>query len=70
MAHCKGKITELKASTHMVLAGEDKDAVKLRKGGKKWLFILKKSLALQPGFLCNSRNQLLQSFGEGVLVSC
>lgn len=34
MAHWKGKITELTASIHMVLAGEDKDAVKLGKGGK------------------------------------
>lgn len=33
-------------------------------------FILKKSLAFQPGFLCNSRNQLLQGFEEGILVSC
>lgn len=32
-------------------------------------FILKKSFAFQPSFTCNSRNQLLQSFGEGILVS-
>lgn len=34
MAHWNGKVTELKAVTHMVLAGEDKDTVKIRKGGK------------------------------------
>lgn len=71
MAHWNGKVTELKARTHMVLlAGEDKDTMKVRKGGKKMAFILKKSLAFQPGFTCNSRIQLLQSFGEGILVSC
>lgn len=32
-------------------------------------FILKKSFAFQPGFTCNSRNQSLQSFEEGILVS-
>lgn len=71
MAHRNGKVTELKASTHMVLAGEHKDTMKSKeRRKKKKAFILKKSLAFQPGLLFNSRTQLLQSFGEGILMSC
>ena len=40
--NCKG--IDLKTSTHMLLAGEDKKMMKIRKGGKKWLsFIVRKS---------------------------
>lgn len=35
MAHRNGKVTELKASTHMVLAGEHKDTMKSKERRKK-----------------------------------
>lgn len=41
MAHWNGKVTELKASTHMVLAGEDSENKERR---KKWLSFSKRAL--------------------------
>lgn len=43
MAHWNGKVTELKASTHMVLAGEDKDSEN-KERRKKWLSFSKRVL--------------------------
>lgn len=45
--NCKG--IELKTSPCVILAGEDKDIMKIRKGGKKWLS-LKKSSAFPAWF--------------------
>lgn len=51
MVYLNCKDIELKTSTHMLLAGEDKDMMQIRKEGKKWLsFILKKNLDFPAWF--------------------
>lgn len=70
MAYLNFKGIGLKTSIHMLLAGEDKDVMKIRKGGKKnsCLSFSKRVLLSQHGFTCNSENQLLRSFREDILV--
>lgn len=42
-AHWNGRVTDLKVSTHMDLAGEKKDTMKVRKRGEKNLSFSKRA---------------------------
>lgn len=68
MAHWNGKVTEVTASTHMVLAEEDKDVVKVRKGGKKRLSFSRRALLYSLVSFALAGISYCRALG--ILVSC